>query len=32
MLELYIVTAVLDFEHSIYTGMVRTTQQNWASI
>ena len=32
MLELNIVTEILDLEHSIYIGMVTTTQQNWASI
>ena len=32
MLELYIVRAILDLEHSIYTAILRTTQQNWASI
>ena len=32
MLELYIVTAILGLEHSVYTGMVRTAQQSWASI
>ena len=32
MLELYTVTAILDLKHSIDTGMVRTPQQNWASI